>query len=888
MRRSPSPSPTCRARSILVPFLAAAGLLALAAGSAAVPLQPVRAPAAPRPATPPAAALPPVRPPAVPLVTHNPYFSVWSPADGLADRATVHWTGRTQNLRSLVRIDGRSYRLMGPDPKEVPALPQTGLTVLPTRTVYTFANAEARVTLTFTSPLLPENLDLLSRPATYVTWQARSLDGRRHRAELYFDAGVELAVNTPDQRVAWQRERVPGLQALRCGTVEQPVLQKAGDDLRIDWGYLYLALPSGPGASAAVGDGEPARAAFASGGALPADDARTPRAPRDGGPVLAAAFSLGSVGPAPVSRHLVLAYDDLYAIEYFGTPLRPYWRRRGMDAARMLRAAEAEYLPVTRRCAAFDAQLLADLRRAGGATYARLGALLYRQAVAGNELAADGNGMPLLFPKECFSNGCIGTVDVIYPMAPLFLLTSPALARAMLVSNLDYAASPRWKWPFAPHDLGTYPKANGQVYGGGERTEENQMPVEESGNMLLMVAALCKAERSVAFAQRYWPQLSRWAQYLREKGMDPENQLCTDDFAGHLAHNVNLSAKAIVALGAYADLCRQAGRAADADAYRRVARDFAARWVQMATEGDHTRLAFDRPGTWSQKYNLVWDRVLDLRLFPPEVARREVAFYEKTQNRYGVPLDNRKEYTKLDWITWSASLADAPADFERLIAPVDAFLRDTPQRVPATDWYLTTNARQAGFQARPVVGGAFVRLLEDLGVWTRWVSRSGKVSGAYAASPASIRRVPLIPTAEEQPVTWQYTFVMPPDAWFRPGFDTTGWKEGPAGFGTAGTPGAVVRTRWDTADVWLRRDFALPDRPLRAPSLRLHHDEDAEVYLNGVLAARVAGYTTGYQEISLSRAALGTLHPGRNLMAVHCHQTGGGQYVDVGIVERAP
>jgi hypothetical protein len=828
------------------------------------------------------------RPPAVPLVTHDPYFSVWSPADRLTDRATVHWTGRPQNLRSMARIDGRTYRLMGAEPKEVEPLPQTGLTVLPTRTVYTFANAQARVILTFTTPLLPDNLDLLARPATYLTWEARSLDDRKHRVDLYFDAGTELVVNTPDQPVRWQRERIPGLHALRCGTEEQPVLQKTGDNLRIDWGYLYLALPTGPGASAAVGDGEPVRAAFAAQGELPArDDARMPRAPRDGAPVLAAAFSLGSVGASAVARHLLLAYDDQYAIEYFGKPLRPYWRRRGMDAGRMLQAAEEEYGMVTRRCAAFDERLLADLRRAGGEQYERLGALLYRQAVAGNKLAADANGMPLLFPKECFSNGCIATVDVIYPMAPLFLLTSPALARAMLVSNLDYAASPRWKWPFAPHDLGTYPKANGQVYGGGERTEENQMPVEESGNMLLMVAALCRAEHSAAFAQRYWTPLTRWAQYLREKGMDPENQLCTDDFAGHLAHNVNLSGKAILALGAYAGLCEQSGRSAEAEEYRRVARDFAARWVRMAAEGDHTRLAFDRPDTWSQKYNLVWDRVLDLRLFPPEVARREVAFYEKIQNRYGVPLDNRRDWTKLDWITWSASLADSPAGFERLIAPVNAFLQDTPQRVPASDWYLTTSARQAGFQARPVVGGAFVRLLQDPAVWAAWVARGAKANSTYAPSPASIRRVPAVPTAEQEPVPWRYTFERPAEGWFQPGFDAAGWKTGPAGFGTPGTPGAVVRTRWDSADIWLRRDFTLGNRPLRAPSLRLHHDEDAEVYLNGVLAASANGYTTAYQETTLSPAAARALRPGSNLMAIHCHQTTGGQYIDAGLSEEA-
>src|SRR5207302_503358 len=223
--------------------------------------------------------------------------------------------------------------------------------------------------------------------------------------------------------------------------------------------------------------------------------------------------------------------------------------------------------------------------------------------------AVDVDGQPMLFPKENFSHGCISTVDVIYPSSPFFLLFNPELVKAQLRPLMQYTRTGRWHFPFAPHDLGTYPKANGQVYGGGERSEKDQMPVEECGNMLIMAAALARAEGKADLALRYWPQLSRWARYLRAKGLDPDNQLCTDDFAGHLAHNTNLSLKATLALGGYAQLCETAGKGEEAADYRRVARKMAARWSEMADDGGHYRLAFDRPGTWSQKYNLVWDRL---------------------------------------------------------------------------------------------------------------------------------------------------------------------------------------------------------------------------------------------------------------------------------------
>jgi hypothetical protein len=366
---------------------------------------------------------------------------------------------------------------------------------------------------------------------------------------------------------------------------------------------------------------------------------------------------------------------------------------------------------------------MTDLAKLGGPGYASFCALAYRQAIGAHKLTAGPNGQPMLFGKECFSNGCIGTVDVAYPAAPIFMAFSNEMLKALVRPILDYVATERWRFPFAPHDLGTYPKANGQRYGGGEKTEENQMPVEESGNMLIMAAVIARLDGNATFIEPYWPVLERWADYLKHKGLDPENQLCTDDFAGHLAHNVNLSAKAIVALACFAEMAEVAGKKDQAAEYRRTAEDFARQWVAMADDGDHFRLTFDRPGTWSQKYNIVWDPLLDLKLFPADVARKELAFYKTKLNPFGLPLDNRSLYTKADWEVWTATMAESREDFDWLMEPVYRFANYTPDRVPMTDWYWTNNARKQGFQARPVIGGVFIRMLSDRQLWKKW-SRS--------------------------------------------------------------------------------------------------------------------------------------------------------------------
>ena len=150
----------------------------------------------------------------------------------------------------------------------------------------------------------------------------------------------------------------------------------------------------------------------------------------------------------------------------------------------------------------------------------------------------------------------------------------------------------------------------------------------------------------------------------------------------------------------------------------------AQQWLLMANDSDHYRLAFDQPGSWSQKYNLVWDRLLELDLFPSSLRETEIAFYKTRQERYGLPLDNRSSYTKLDWLVWSATLADTQSDFETFIAPLFTWMNETESRVPLTDLYYADSGRQVSkMQARSVVGGVYIRMLYTSSAHEKWLNR---------------------------------------------------------------------------------------------------------------------------------------------------------------------
>jgi len=575
---------------------------------------------------------------------------------------------------------------------------QKSVTLNATQTIYDFTCGPVDATITFTSPLLIKDLNILSRPVSYITYSVKANDGKTHDVQLYLGASTNIATNTPVQEVVTQKYNTSQLNILKAGTKDQPVLQKKGDDLRIDWGYMYVAVPASAKATQYISTASQAVSSFIS---------KTNNTPVSTGKnlVLNTSVSLGKVGEDAKEQYFLLGYDDIYSIQYFHQNLKPWWNRNGdQTIEKQLAQAATGYKVVMQKCEDWNKSLYNDLVNAGGKTYADLCIIAYRQSIAAHKLLQSQQGEILFLSKENFSNGSINTVDVTYPSAPLFLAYNPELMKGMLNGIFYFSESGKWTKPFAAHDLGTYPLANGQTYGEG-------MPVEESGNMTILTAAIAKAEGNADYAKKHWKTLTTWTNYLVKEGFDPANQLCTDDFAGHLARNANLSVKAIVGIGCYGMLANMLGMKKTAEKYTDTAKNMAKRWMQIDDEGDHYALTFDKNNTWSQKYNMVWDKVLDLDLFPKEVYEKEIKFYLTQQNEFGLPLDSRKTYTKSDWIMWTATLADNQKNFEALIDPVYKFATETPTRVPLSDWHETTNGKRVGFQARSVVGGYFMKLL---------------------------------------------------------------------------------------------------------------------------------------------------------------------------------
>ena len=640
-----------------------------------------------------------LRAPAYPLITIDPFFSVWSQSNRLTDENTVHWTGRPNVISGVATIDGKSYRLISKADDSIPAMKQVSADCNAFSTTYVFEESGVRLTLVFTSPILLNDFYLLTRPVSYLEIRKEITDHKKHDVSVKIAVSEQICTNlTKSEPVECEILELGNLNSAKIGTVAQNVIPCSGDDHRISWGYFYLTTEGE--ASYKIGEGDELT------------------------------YVCAEIKDLKKSTLLTFAYDDIESLEYFHARLKTYWNNDGALITDEIAKAHSDYKTTLKRCNEFADRMFIDAVRAGGEKYAEILELAYRQTVAAHKLAIDENGEIIFVSKECYSNGCAATVDVSYPSIPLFLLYNPELVKGMMRPIYKYTRSDAWEFDFAPHDAGRYPILNGQVYGlipeTGKLRYEKQMPVEECGNMLVMEAAVALATKSTAFANEHFDILEDWVKYLIDNGRDPENQLCTDDFAGHLAHNCNLSLKAIMGIAGLGIIYGMNGKKREERKYLKLAKDMALDWAERASNGDGSyKLAFDKPDTFSMKYNIVWDKLFGTNLMPRNVIESEFASYAKHVNAYGLPLDSREDYTKSDWLVWTATLTSDRDAFEAFVEPLWRFFNDSPSRVPMTDWYFTTTGEHRhylvgdidkSFRNRTVQGGLYIKLLEYKGI----------------------------------------------------------------------------------------------------------------------------------------------------------------------------
>ena len=379
---------------------------------------------------------------------------------------------------------------------------QKRVDVMATSTYYTFACGPVELDLVFTAPMLIDDLDLLSMPINYVSYQVRSVDRKQHDVQFYLSATPEMAVDKVNQpTISTLLSNKNGMDYVRTGTIEQPILAKTGDNISIDWGYFYMPAVNG---TVALAGSEVMDKTFIETGKLALSKDRIESRKASEMPILAYVHDFGKITDA--SSFTMLGYDEIDDIEYMYHRYKGYWARHGKTIFQAFDELKRDYSVIMDKCRAFDKRIYDDALAAGNVKYAEILSGSYRHVIAAHKLFEDNEGHLLFFSKENNSDGCVNTVDLTYPEAPLFLVYNPELQKAMMTSIFEYSYTGRWIKPFAAHDLGFYPKANGQTY-------PTDMPVEEAGNMLILAAMISKLDGNTNYVNKYWNVIKHDGRY---------------------------------------------------------------------------------------------------------------------------------------------------------------------------------------------------------------------------------------------------------------------------------------------------------------------------------------------------------------------------------------
>ncbi|GAA5937164.1 uncharacterized protein JCM15063_002828 [Sporobolomyces koalae] len=689
-------------------------------------------------------------PPAIPLAVKSPYLNAWLPTGGdhektLAGQWARHWPvrwgpyspkGFVLPWAGMISIDGKTYEFLGApiscnkslkDHESTGTAKQTAFEFTATRSIFSFEAANVHFNVTFLSPVTPNDEIRTSLPFSYLAVDVDPSALKKHAISIYSDIGGEWASGDSAVEIVWDFVAHRGVGFHSVARKDQQLYGEFAE--QAEWGQAIYATDS-TRSIASSGAARNLRARFIAKGRLDGTFDSRYRRIDDDEPVFGFSVPLTRESPNVVFtighvRHPYVNYvtpNGQISLEGLWTTRYP----RFEDAITDFQLGYSRALTETKR---FDAQIRKDAKRVSGDNYTTIVELSTRQAFATFELTTGVNedwqedkSQTMAWLKEISSNGDMSTIDVIFPLHPILLYTNPTLLALLLEPLLTYTHSGLYpnRWPV--HDLGTYPNATG--YNGGN---DEPMPVEEAGNMLWMALAYYQVTSDLPWIEKHYEVFKSWTTFLVDDGLLPANQLSTDDFAGQLANQTNLAVKAIVGIGAMAELANQLGRYTDWVHYRSVAKAYVEEWWKLAMvdlegQNPHAKLAYQDDNSWGTLYNLFGDRILALDLFPKELYEYQAEWYKSKREKFGVPLDSRHYWAKTDWQLFAAASTEDKSTRNMFIDDLVAYLEQGKVDAAFPDLYETPTANWPGeegydwgirFIARPVSGGHFSLLALD-------------------------------------------------------------------------------------------------------------------------------------------------------------------------------
>lgn len=465
------------------------------------------------------------------------------------------------------------------------------------------------------------------------------------------------------------------------------------------------------------------RGQFTSNGTLDNSNDDNHRPINDRYPVFGFSVNYGRVGSSQVNSlfTMFLAQDQSAQLNT-GSGLQgvqSLWRGRYSNNEDALSFFHGDYNNVYGKSVDLDTKVTNDASQAGGQDYLTIVSLGARQAWAATQVAGTEQS-PYIFMKEISSNGNMNTVDVIYPSSPLLLYFNPAWLKYLIDPVYIVVENGLWNKDFAIHDIGFhYPNATGHA---NEQTQE--MPVEESGNMLILTLAYAQKTSDTSYLSQHYDVLRQWCDYLIGNALIPATQQSTDDFAGALANQTNLALKGLIGIQAMSAIANLTGHQSDGANFSSIATDYINRWQDLGINRNatppHSVLNYGDPNSHGLLYNLYADGLVKTGLVPRDVFKMQSYFYRTIAEEYGIPLDTRHGWAKNDWEMWAAAVADEDTRNE-MVARLAEWIGTTSTNRPATDLYEASTGDFAEgpppFRARPVVGGWFALLaIDKLGI----------------------------------------------------------------------------------------------------------------------------------------------------------------------------